>query len=84
MRFKKRCLSSITFFLTAVSVAMTVTPAAAQTHTPREKVLFSFAASGDLGNSPNGALISDAAGDFYGTTSGGGSAGVGAVFEITP
>jgi len=81
MRLKKRCFPTVTFFLMTVSLA--VTYAAAQSHAPREKVLFSFPASGGLGNSPNGALIADAAGNFYGANSNGGL-GSGAVYEISP
>jgi len=83
MRFKKRCLASITFFLMTVSVSMMVTYAAAQSHAPKEKVLFSFASSGNLGNSPNGVLISDGAGNFYGVNSSGALSG-GAVYELSP
>jgi uncharacterized repeat protein (TIGR03803 family) len=62
---------------------MMVTYAAAQSHAPKEKVLFSFPASGDLGNSPNGVLISDGAGNFYGVNSSGALSG-GAVYELSP
>jgi uncharacterized repeat protein (TIGR03803 family) len=83
MRLNKRCLPSITFFLMTVSVSMAATYAAAQSHAPKEKVLFSFPASGDLGNTPNGVLISDAAGNFYGVNTYGGL-GSGTVYEISP
>ena len=46
-----------------------------------EKVLRNFGGSGD-GANPAAALISDAAGNLYGTTSGGGSKGCGTVFEL--
>jgi len=36
------------------------------------------------GLSPSGGLIFDAAGNLYGTTTGGGAYGNGTVFEITP
>lgn len=81
MRLNKRCLPSITFFLLTVSLA--VTYAAAQSHAPKEKVLVSFPASGNLGNSPSGVLISDGAGNFYGVNSNGALSG-GAVYEISP
>lgn len=81
MRLNKQYLQSIALFL--VTVSMTVTHAAAQPGTAREKVLFSFPASGDLGNSPNGVPISDKAGNFYGVNTYGG-AGSGAVYEISP
>lgn len=61
-----------------------------------ETVLHRFQANGDNtdGTAPNGALVFDAAGNLYGTTSSGGggeqqcssgaSAGCGTVFELTP
>ena len=81
MRLNQQCFPSITFLL--LTVLITVTYAAAQSHAPKEKVLFSFPASGDLGNSPNGVLISDAAGNFYGVNTHGGL-GSGTVYEISP
>jgi uncharacterized repeat protein (TIGR03803 family) len=81
MRLIKRCAPAITFFLMAVS--MTVTYADAQSHAPEEKVLFSFPTTGKLGNSPNGVLISDGAGKFYGVNSSGARSG-GAVYELSP
>jgi uncharacterized repeat protein (TIGR03803 family) len=83
MRFTKRSLPSITFFLVAVSLSLTIPYAAAQSHAPKEKILFSFPASGDLGNTPNGVLMSDAAGNFYGVNNTGHD-GSGAVYEISP
>src|SRR5882672_8256672 len=67
---------------------MTATRAAAQ----QEKVLHSFALDGAGGSDPNGGLISDAAGNLYGTTVYGGTgvcgsavpAGCGVVFELSP
>jgi uncharacterized repeat protein (TIGR03803 family) len=48
----------------------------------KEKVLWNFnGADGDL---PIGGLIFDGAGNLYGTTYEGGSAGGGVVFEVTP
>jgi len=51
-----------------------------------ETVLYSFAGSGGDGSSPQAGVVLDAAGNAYGTTSGGGGAycGCGTVFEITP
>jgi uncharacterized repeat protein (TIGR03803 family) len=48
-----------------------------------ETVLYNFKDGSD-GAYPQGALIKDKAGNFYGTTLGGGSAGTGTVFGITP
>ncbi len=64
-------------------VLIAVSQAVAQPSNAKEKVLFSFPASGDVGNSPNGFLISDTAGNFYGVTSNGGL-GSGAVYELSP
>ena len=46
-------------------------------------VLYDFKGGAD-GVGPSGALVRDAAGDFYGATSFGGKNGLGTVFEITP
>jgi uncharacterized repeat protein (TIGR03803 family) len=48
----------------------------------KESVLFSFSGGAD-GSRPVADLISDEAGNLYGTTTGGGSVGNGAVFEFT-
>jgi len=49
----------------------------------KETLLLSFDGSGD-GMEPAGGLISDSAGNIYGTTWYGGAQGNGTVFEITP
>jgi uncharacterized repeat protein (TIGR03803 family) len=51
----------------------------------QETVIYQFGAegSGD-GFQPNGGLVFDASGNIYGTTIGGGLAGVGTVFELSP
>ena len=46
-------------------------------------VIYSFSGTTD-GGIPNSNLIFDSAGNLYGTTSSGGSAGQGTVFELTP
>lgn len=48
----------------------------------REIILHSF--SGSDGYGPKAGLVMDAAGNLFGTTSGGGNAGVGTVFELSP
>lgn len=48
-----------------------------------ERVLWNFSGNHD-GQTPNGGLITDTPGNFYGTTSGGGKIGFGTVFELTP
>jgi uncharacterized repeat protein (TIGR03803 family) len=48
-----------------------------------EKVLYSFTGGND-GDDPEAGLIRDQAGNFYGTTSRGGSYGAGVVFSLTP
>lgn len=48
-----------------------------------EMVLYSFAGGTD-GDTPNGGMIFDAAGNLYGTTVNGGTAGTGTVFKLTP
>jgi uncharacterized repeat protein (TIGR03803 family) len=75
-----------TFFqvtvVTLVGLALTlVFTGAAQAAT--EKVLYSFSGGPD-GNGPAAPLVFDAAGNLYGTTQQGGSAGFGTVFELSP
>jgi uncharacterized repeat protein (TIGR03803 family) len=55
-------------------------PASAQTL----KTLYSFKGGADGGNPFYGDLVLDAKGNLYGTTGGGGAAGLGVVFEVTP
>ena len=53
-----------------------------------EVVLYNFCQTGGYictdGSSPNGALIFDAVGNLYGTTTSGGANGYGVVFELSP
>ncbi len=65
-----------------------LTPDKSGTHWT-ETVLYSFCVQpacpgSGTGVGPLGSLIADAAGNLYGTTAGGGSAGGGLVFELTP
>jgi uncharacterized repeat protein (TIGR03803 family) len=55
--------------------------AAGQAH---ESVLYSFGTNPNDGSIPNGGLVFDSAGNLYGTTQRGGSAGGGSVFELSP
>jgi hypothetical protein len=48
-----------------------------------EDVLYTFTGGND-GGAPTGSLVLDKAGNVYGTANTGGSAGSGAVFELTP
>lgn len=45
-------------------------------------ILFNFTATSATGRAPGGSLIADAAGNLYGTTTGGGTAGGGTVFRL--
>jgi uncharacterized repeat protein (TIGR03803 family) len=46
--------------------------------------VYSFDYNGSDGANPEASLISDAAGNFYGTTVGGGNSAAGTVFELSP
>jgi len=50
----------------------------------QDMVMHSFGSGTDDGQTPMGSLFADAAGNLYGTTSGGGTQGVGTVFELSP
>jgi len=49
-----------------------------------EKVIYSFSAGTGGGFYPDGGVISDAAGNLYGVTQNGGTAGSGTVFQLSP
>ena len=53
-------------------------------NTGQQTVLYSFTGTNGDGNSPNGGLIRDSAGNLYGTTTGGGVSGYGTVFKVDP
>ncbi len=64
----------------AVAKAVTVPPSPTQTY----RVIYNFTGGGD-GGAPTAGLVVDAAGNLYGTTiNGGGPAGGGTVFKLTP
>jgi uncharacterized repeat protein (TIGR03803 family) len=67
--------------LAMIAVALFATNLWATAH---EKVLHSFTHEFTDGNMPIAGLISDAAGNLYGTTSAGGPNNDGTVFELTP
>jgi uncharacterized repeat protein (TIGR03803 family) len=70
-------------------IAATLFALGAQMASSQESVIYSFAYGGSDGLNPYSGLISDGAGNLYGTTSSGGAIGSpfgtnGAVFELTP
>jgi uncharacterized repeat protein (TIGR03803 family) len=80
MQSEKRSIGLIAVLaIFAASLFMTSTPAVAQA----ERVLYSFNNNGTDGYQPGGGLISDAAGNLYGTTFWGGTFGSGTVYELS-
>ncbi len=73
---RSRLLPSLTLALLAL-----VPGVRAQTATP--SVLYTFFQTSNVDVNPLGALVQDAAGNFYGTTQGGGSYGYGSVYRVT-
>jgi uncharacterized repeat protein (TIGR03803 family) len=65
--------------LLSVLLLTAARPAQAQT----EAVFYNFTGGND-GGSPDGGVVSDGVGNFYGTTSFGGDFGAGTVFELSP
>lgn len=63
-----------------IGTLMTATRASAQTYS----LLYSFAASYNIGAGPYAGVIKDSAGNLYGTTAGGGTNGNGTAFQIVP
>ncbi|MGO4881827.1 MAG: choice-of-anchor tandem repeat GloVer-containing protein [Bryobacteraceae bacterium] len=76
MRLPRYAPISIVF---ALSLCRFPDPARAQQYT----MLYSFVQNGD-GQLPLGPLVADAKGNLYGTTSNGGSANAGTVFQLAP
>jgi uncharacterized repeat protein (TIGR03803 family) len=60
-----------------------VTIGVSQTFAASERILYNFHPLG-RGSKPIAGLVSDAAGNLYGSTPWGGSEGVGTIFELTP
>jgi uncharacterized repeat protein (TIGR03803 family) len=65
-----------------IAVVFLAVALSAQTQTQILTVLHNF--TGPDGNSPGGPLLFDQVGNLYGTTSQGGTAGLGAVFKLDP
>ena len=81
MRSKKFSLGlNVVLAIFAATVLVTGTSAAAQT----EKVLYNFNAPVTPFNGPAAGLVSDAAGNLYGTTQSAGIYRGGTVFELMP
>jgi uncharacterized repeat protein (TIGR03803 family) len=66
----------------AVGTVYELTPNSGGTWT--ESIVHNFSGSGGDGELPEAELVFDAAGNLYGTTTGGGSAGFGTVYELSP
>jgi uncharacterized repeat protein (TIGR03803 family) len=79
MRIRFSTAVALTQTLLCVLLLTAVSPAQAQT----EKVVYPFSIHNADGQGPQAGLILDKAGNFYGTTFGGGPFGWGTVFEIT-
>jgi uncharacterized repeat protein (TIGR03803 family) len=87
MQLAKQYALYLTLFL--ATILMTVIHAAAQQLAqPTEKILLNFTINYSAASSPSGGLISDAAGNLYGVTTGGGKGdgglGYGTVYELSP
>ena len=68
--------------LRAIVIALLILAGTGVASAPKETVLHMFRGDSD-GLAPYGRLISDAAGNLYGTTALGGTSGAGTVFELT-
>jgi len=81
MRCKEFSLSLTTTFAVLIFVT---TLAGARAAAQSESILYSFNNNHGDGIGPRASLISDSAGNLYGTTSGGGAYAYGTVFELLP
>jgi uncharacterized repeat protein (TIGR03803 family) len=71
-------------FLLCLTVIVGFLIAASPVRAANETVVLSFNRNDNLPYNPMGGLVSDSAGNLYGTTVGGGLRSDGAVFELTP
>jgi uncharacterized repeat protein (TIGR03803 family) len=76
-----RSNSPLILFVAALAMMMLATDTLAAS---KEKVLYNFKNNGKDGYYPLAGLTFNALGDLYGTTTGGGAHGAGAVFELMP
>lgn len=76
------CFRTRTFKNTVLMMLMTLALSVLASAQATESTIFTFGESTDFW--PQGALLEDASGNLYGTTKGGGSYGVGAVYELSP
>jgi uncharacterized repeat protein (TIGR03803 family) len=78
-------LAIVIFIARGQAFDVTATAAApAATPSPSESILWSFGNGSDGERPSDAGLICDAAGNFYGATTGGGTFSEGTVFELTP
>ena len=75
------CAIRAALILAVLSALLLIAARPAQAQ--KENVLYNFTGGSD-GGYPNSSLTFDAAGNFYGTTRGGGLFGYGTVFELSP
>ncbi len=80
MKDKKlsHCSTLLAIFIAVLMLTHTLAASA-----PKEAVLHHFFGTGTHGAAPYGRVISDAAGNLYGTTALGGTSGAGIVFELS-
>jgi len=76
----ERWLLGLSILLMVVGSLALTRPASAQT----EAVIYSFGQRNGDGVEPEGTLIADARGNFYGTTTYGGTVGNGTIFKLVP
>jgi uncharacterized repeat protein (TIGR03803 family) len=74
-----RSVIAVSAFIFVLIISM-----AASTWASSEQVLYSFNNNGSDGQTPYSGLIADSEGNLYGTTTLGGTANCGAIFELSP